>query len=1088
MGKQVKAGRALGLGLAAASLAAASPAAAQAGESIPSGAKEDSVPRNRSERGANLEMLLLLKETSQAEAAHDYVAATGAYEKLMRLAERQGEEDPKVWLAILLGYAVALGELERYEDAVPLLQRAAAMATSSGTIELEVPASIALATYLQLAGRLGETETVLERLRRVAAPRLPASSELRPMIETSFATLYIEQGRYREAEQLLRPAVASFRGNELSLGARLTLGSLAAVLLGQGKLEEAERLLRDAVAAQLAAGAADDPSTQILRLNQAVAALAQDRLAEADRLAKQAAVALAATTGDIDVRTIDALLVVASVLLQRGRPKEAEELLREASGRSGGAMGPTHPATLRVASARGQALGELGRHAEAETLLRDVHAKQSARIGSAHTATLYTLERLALVHSAMGKLTEAEKEFASVLQARRVSMAAAAPSLIDVMLRLGELRVRLGRTAEAERLLREALKLEDGLPREHDLTLRTEAALVDLLLRRPDGAAEAKLHADRLVVGLRTRRAALQSGAFDGTDPLLDSLQDSRQFIASADAAWAAAPGGPDARSAGEAFLLLQEASSGPAGRAVALAAARQAAARGGPELEAAARHRQDLALRWQTLGTRLAEGLARPGADGAAYRRTVRDSQRETEQALAALEAKLRREAPAYFEFVTGAPLAVSEAQALLSPGEAVILIVPGSRGTHLFVLTRNRFEWRRSGLTDEQVAKAVSALRPRAGTLPLAAAPFDRATAYRLHRELIEPVTPALAGIDHLYVVATGPLQALPIGILVTEPPVGDDSDAEALRRTSWFADRFALVQMPSVRSLRLLRGDPAGAPRPSPNPFLGFGDPAVFGGRAPARGSPPAQDGGPAGAAVEGETADQNLLRQLSRIPFSAQELEQMRVALGAPAQSVKVRAEATEAAVRASDLGSTAIIAFATHALPAGSMSGLAEPGLVLSPPPVLRSPLDDGFLAASEVAALNLAAEWVILSACDTAAEDGPAGAGLSDLVRAFFFAGADALLASHWAVDDKVAATVTADVVGRTRERPGLSKPQALRDAMIAVRNDRSDPRLAHPAAWGPLSFFGDAGRQPRAAAFTGGPSPAAVSAASSAR
>ncbi len=94
----------------------------------------------------------------------------------------------------------------------------------------------------------------------------------------------------------------------------------------------------------------------------------------------------------------------------------------------------------------------------------------------------------------------------------------------------------------------------------------------------------------------------------------------------------------------------------------------------------------------------------------------------------------------------------------------------------------------------------------------------------------------------------------------------------------------------------------------------------------------------------------------------------------------------------------------VVYFATHGLVAGDVKDLAEPSLALT---LAREPseLDDGLLTASEVAQLKLNADWVVLSACNTAAGDKPGAEALSGLARAFFYAGARALLVSHWAVD-----------------------------------------------------------------------------------
>ena len=77
----------------------------------------------------------------------------------------------------------------------------------------------------------------------------------------------------------------------------------------------------------------------------------------------------------------------------------------------------------------------------------------------------------------------------------------------------------------------------------------------------------------------------------------------------------------------------------------------------------------------------------------------------------------------------------------------------------------------------------------------------------------------------------------------------------------------------------------------------------------------------------------------------------------------------------------------VVAFATHGLVAGELEGLAESALVLTPP-TEGSEAEDGLLTASEIAALEFDADWVILSACNTAAADGtPSAATLSGIAK-----------------------------------------------------------------------------------------------------
>jgi CHAT domain-containing protein len=106
----------------------------------------------------------------------------------------------------------------------------------------------------------------------------------------------------------------------------------------------------------------------------------------------------------------------------------------------------------------------------------------------------------------------------------------------------------------------------------------------------------------------------------------------------------------------------------------------------------------------------------------------------------------------------------------------------------------------------------------------------------------------------------------------------------------------------------------------------------------------------------------------------------------------------------------------------------------------------------------------------VLSACNTGAGEGAGGEAVSGLGRAFFFAGARALLVSNWPVETASARLLTTGLFRRQAERADLSRAEALRQTMLDLMNGREGDgpgfSYAHPMFWAPFSLVGDgAGR-----------------------
>ena len=542
-----------------------------------------------------------------------------------------------------------------------------------------------------------------------------------------------------------------------------------------------------------------------------------------------------------------------------------------------------------------------------------------------------------------------------------------------------------------------------------------------------------------------------------------------------------------------EAFEAAQWAIASDAADALARVSARFA--QGDDALGRLAEEREDLIERRDRLERELERLYASDDAAALADRSRTRSAWETTVDRLRTVDTDIEARFPAYSELTSPRALSIAETQALLGPDEGLLLVLVNPEATYVWGLSRERVEWARAdGLGEAAMSEAVNRLRASLTSTGLArggqavdpilfagpqATPFDRTTAHRLYNALVQPVEGAFRGKTTLISVVTGALTALPLSILTTAAPTGSDAAPAALATTPWLIDRYALATLPSVSSLEALRchlvADPAlrspGCPpargtrhraadtSPTRLNLAAFGAPLLTGEPANAtRGSAAADD-----VMGEGRLADVGKLRALPALPGSKLELETLRTRY--PDALVRIGQEATEHAVRADDaeaLSRARFVVFSTHGLMAGSAA--AEPGLVMTPPDQATE-ADDGYLSASEAAQLKLDAEFVVLSACNTAASDGrPGGEGLSGLARAFFYAGARSVMVSHWEVSDAATTTLItatfADLDRHSAGDPGV-RARALQAGIRAVRAER---RWAHPAYWAAFTLVGEPG------------------------
>lgn len=439
-----------------------------------------------------------------------------------------------------------------------------------------------------------------------------------------------------------------------------------------------------------------------------------------------------------------------------------------------------------------------------------------------------------------------------------------------------------------------------------------------------------------------------------------------------------------------------------------------------------------------------LEDAYAPPGAREA----ELAASLTEVRQARAARERELQLRFPRYRLLASVRPVSLADLRRLLRPQEALLRIVTTESGSWTLLLTADgRARFQRSPLGRQQLADEIRGLR-EALTFEQGLKPFDTERAWALSRAILGDLTAQLAGTEHLIVVADGPLASLPLEVLPLAPPGRD-----AYHEVAWLGSRYAVSVLPSVAALELLRSRTV--PSRAPVAFLGVGDPVIGG-----EGESPGAVARALGACLERGVFDPAVLRAMPALPETAEELERVAAAIGGRS-ALLLRAQANENRLRREALDRYRVLSFATHALLPGQLPCRNEPGLVLTPPDREGGP-DDGFLSAGEIATFRLDADWVVLSACNTAGPDGSLGGEtLSGLATGFAHAGARALLVSHWDVLSDPTVELVSETFRRWAARPAAGKARAL---LAARRQLVAIPDFAHPAVWAAFVLIGDGG------------------------
>jgi len=414
-------------------------------------------------------------------------------------------------------------------------------------------------------------------------------------------------------------------------------------------------------------------------------------------------------------------------------------------------------------------------------------------------------------------------------------------------------------------------------------------------------------------------------------------------------------------------------------------------------------------------------------------------------QQEQAKTEADLQAASPNYGQLVQQV-VKTSDLFRVLHPGEAFIATALSRDAGWVLLLRDGKITVAPIGAGSTELARLVGRVRQSLDAEREPPPPFDIEASQKLYHLVLGGVEDRLKGAHALSVAPSGPLLSLPFGILLS-----GSADQNNLAAAPWLIREVTIEHVPAPANFLSLR-KLAGTSRAT-RPWFGFGDfqPVTL---AQAETSFPLRSCGD----------NAQLLAGLPPLPGARVELEAVRRLMGAAPSDELVGLAFTASAVSKANLRDYRVLHFATHALLPTDLQCQNEPALITSPP-LGAANADGAIMKASDVAGLDLDADAVILSACNTGGPAGPAsGESLSGLARSFFYAGARALLVTHWSVNDRTTAYIVALTVSGARADPSQGLAGALAVAQRRMLDDaKGDLAIqAHPFYWGALAVIGE--------------------------
>lgn len=401
-------------------------------------------------------------------------------------------------------------------------------------------------------------------------------------------------------------------------------------------------------------------------------------------------------------------------------------------------------------------------------------------------------------------------------------------------------------------------------------------------------------------------------------------------------------------------------------------------------------------------------------------------------EEDLSKIKQEIRKTNPRYADLHYPKPVSLEEAQALCPDRNTVILEYSvGDSSSSLWVITRSSHQLfrlpARKALQEQIESFRFALLNPDQSNNE-----FFTKGGYSLYKELLQPAEPYFTKKSKLVIIPDGILNYLPFEVLLTDN-MGIDPGT-SYKNIPFLVKKYPASYGQSASVLKSLLSEQKGIKGSDTDnkKLIAFGDPVYENANDTSRSSG----------------------YSYKRLEYSGKEIENIASSFKKGNVEVYLRNDATEENVkREGELKKFNYVHFATHGFIDEAKPDFSS--LVLTK---TNNSEEDGFLHATEIFNLNLNADLVVLSACQTGLGKLVRGEGMVGLTRAFMYAGTPTVMVSLWSVSDVSTSTLMGEFY-RNLVKEKLSKTDALRNAQLSMLGNE---KFAHPFYWAPFVIIGD--------------------------